>query len=446
LSTQKRIGVNDVSILETFYILFKSDTSDVKKGAQEVKATTDKLNQSLNATNDISRNIGLQFLSMGRNLAGVVAGFLSVGAIVNNLKSAADYTQDLSRASQALRVNISDLDAWGSAVKQAGGTAAGFQGSLRGLAEKLNTTPATALKILPQLADALHKMNYASAQRYGKAFGLDEGTILLLQQGRREVDSVIARQKELGTVTKLNAEITNKFNQQLDNTNHAFRVAFAEANNSILPILTVLYSKLEKVGMYLQQHSDLIVGGLLGIGVAAGIAAIALGVLTSPVTIITALVVGLASAFALVYEDIQAFRRGNDSVTGLLVKRWSNTGQILSDIFRAIGEGIERLFPGIRWLENAIEKLTGKRLRLFDDIDFGQKQIEFASSTPVGVFGNSSILGSTNNSNRSTNVYTGPITITTNATDSQEIATSFVTSMQDMFRQATNQWVDGELA
>ena len=83
---------------------------------------------------------------------------------------------------------------------------------------------------------------------------------------------------------------------------------------------------------------------------------------------------------------------------------------------------------------------------MFDDIDFGQKQIEFASSTPVGVFGNSSILGSTNNSNRSTNVYTGPITITTNATDSQEIATSFVTSMQDMFRQATNQWVDGELA
>jgi hypothetical protein len=43
-----------MSILETFYILFKSDTSNLKKGSEEALKTTKQLNQSLKETDNIS--------------------------------------------------------------------------------------------------------------------------------------------------------------------------------------------------------------------------------------------------------------------------------------------------------------------------------------------------------------------------------------------------------
>ena len=48
-----------------------------------------------------------------------------------------------------------------------------------------------ALKTLPQLADAFKRLGNFRSQYYGKLFGLDEATILLLQQGRREVEAII---------------------------------------------------------------------------------------------------------------------------------------------------------------------------------------------------------------------------------------------------------------
>ncbi len=184
-----------MSILETFYILFKSDTSDIKKGSDEALKTTKKLNESLKETDETSEKLGVKFFSIVESIAGLLTGFASLHAVISGFKNTVDYDIDLGKTSRALGVNVEQLDAWDYAVRQAGGTAEGFQNSLKNLAEHFNTNPSVALKFLPQLADVFSKISRFSAFKLGKSLGLDEATILLLQQGRREVEAVLKQQR-----------------------------------------------------------------------------------------------------------------------------------------------------------------------------------------------------------------------------------------------------------
>ena len=62
-----------MSILETFYVLFKSDASDLKKGADEAEKTTKRLNETLKGTLAESGKIGASFLD-------IASGFLKIGS------------------------------------------------------------------------------------------------------------------------------------------------------------------------------------------------------------------------------------------------------------------------------------------------------------------------------------------------------------------------------
>ena len=206
-----------MSVLETLYILFKGDASQLKREEQDVRRENQKTEQSFKSLDKTSNQINNSFVTMGRSLAGLVAGLYSVSAVLGGFHNAVNYANSLGIASQALNVNAEALDVWGDAVRLTGGSAESFQASLRSLAEHLGTTGNVALKILPQLADSFQRLGNFRAQQFGKMLGMNESTILLLQRGRREVDEVLKRQKELGVVTKNQIEVSRKFNYELGN-------------------------------------------------------------------------------------------------------------------------------------------------------------------------------------------------------------------------------------
>lgn len=371
-----------MSILETFFIMFKSDASEVKKGAEEAKKSTASLESSLKNIDKTSERAGQSFLTLARSASSVIGAFASAGLLVGGFRDAINEIKTIGDASRALNVNVETLDAWGHAVQRTGGTAQGFQASLKALSMTMNSTAAVALQSLPVLADSFAKMNDAQAMRYGMDLGLDQSTIYLLQQGRREVEAIIQKQKELGLVTKQDVEITRKYDNALYDLGRVFNEFKREATLPLLPFL-------QEGFQYLIEHKDLIKGALLGI---SGAASVLTGVLLkfNPVfAAVTAAVI----AFALAYEDFKKFQEGAPSVIGKAV-----------DAFNSTVKGSEVLIKHV-----APSFLSDQTLSSFTD--------KYAHLPKF--LGGQGYGGNTNTVN------VGDVTINTNATDGEGVVQAF---------------------
>jgi hypothetical protein len=437
-----------MSILETFYILFKSDSKDVKKGAEDAKKSTEDLAKSLDSVNLGANRVGDSFVAMGRSIAGVAAALLTVGTVIGNLKEAYHYTLGLDQASEALNVNIETLDAWGRAVQKNGGTAQGFQSSIQNLAKTLNIRNSDALKMLPLLADTFRKAGHDRSMRFGQRIGLDQATIMLLQQGRREVDSVIARQKELGTVTKRDAEIASEFNDKWSDMTFAFRMMWIQVGNTILPILEKIIEVFTGMAASLRRHSDVIIGAFVGIGAAVLY-------FTAPLIAANAVIIGIGlaiagaiAAFALLYEDVAAFVKGNDSAIGHLLKRWPLVGQMFKTVFGGIKEIINSVVESFKYLFEVFDKVGSLFSQKWKEAHpfFGTipALLNEVDKNPLNSQTSNSIFNT--GGSRATSINTGPITINTQATNGDEISGALARGLRDQLRQATGTFDDGVYA
>jgi hypothetical protein len=375
-----------MNILDTFYILFESDSREVKKGAQDAKKTTDDLNKSLKATDQVSGKVGNEFVRLVQSAGGMLAAAFSVGAIVSATMAAANYADGLGELADAIDGNVSELDVWGRAVQLSGGTAEGFQGTVKTMTAALAdfATKGTSraapffqdlgikmvdaqgkarnfMDLLPEIADSFQGLSKAESFGIGQKMGLDQGTIMLLQQGRREVDIMIAKQKELGAVTEKDAAIAAKFNDQWDMTAMAFRSLFVQVSSSVLPAMTAVMEAFEKVGTFFRKHSDFITGILIALGaavlyfvvpplVAAGAAAL---VAFAPFLLMGAVIAGVATAFALLYDDVMNFVDGNDSLIGQIVEKFP----IIGEIATGIKDAFLAMFDSVAWIFETMASL-----------------------------------------------------------------------------------------
>lgn len=438
-----------MSILETFYILFKSDASEVKKGAEEAEKSTKRLNETLNNTGKASEKVGAAFLGMARAFTGVIAAAVSASTVIAGIRSATEYSQQLAVISQQLGVNVTELDAWSNAVKRSGGSAEGFQSSLRNLSTHLGGSPAIALKVLPQLADVFSRLGRVRAFQYGKMLGLDESTILLLQHGRREVEDVIKRQKELGLVTKQDTELSLKFNRELTDTQTALRGVYLELSAAILPYLTKFLDLIIPVLQYLRQHIDLVKGAIIGIGALAAIMLAPFIAANAVVIAIAAGIAALIALFAIAYEDIKAFLAGNESLIGDILKKWPIVGKVVGGIIEYWRTMFNGLIETLKFVEGIFAKIfsyfKGDNKKLTVDIQNGQNLLGTAGASYLGSPTSNSIL-SQSAYNRNNAINTGPITINTKATDANGIAASLGRGIDEHTRYANSFFDDGVVA
>jgi hypothetical protein len=411
---------------------------------------------------------------MAHSIAGAVLAFASVSTIVGGIKTAADYAFQLGQASKNLGVSVESLDIWGNAIQKFGGTTEGFQNTLKNLQDRFGKLK-DPVKDLYRLADVFSKMSRIRALKIGQQLGLDQGTILLLQQGRKEVDAIIAKQKELGVVTKQDAEIAEKFNFQWQQTAHAFRTVFSILSSAVLPGLTTFLNFIERTVTYFRGHKDFIVGGFIAIAavvVARLIPAIvALDLALAPLLFWPAVILALGTVFALLYEDIQVFLRGGDSAIGRILKKWPEVGKAAKEIYDWAIKASEIVIEGVEGIGNAILKvfnaiadaIAAKIPNLkaafsfisnalgFGDKDFtaqvtmikkSQDSLDLAYKNPIAGLSSNSI-SNLRNSNQNTTIQTGPITINTQATDSEGIATSLDENIRSQMRKAQQQFDNG---
>lgn len=448
-----------MSVLETFYFLFEGDASNLKKGLNESKSSTKQLEKEMTAADKVAQRLGDTFGSLVKRYGGLIAATFSAGALISGIKNAAEYAETLGRASEALNINVEKLDAWSNAATEAGGSAQGFQQTLKSLVNndyfQWLARSLTGIKgriydatlAYPKLAELFEKLGKNKSTLLGNKMGLDEGTIMLLQKGRREVEEIIKQQKELGLVTKEDVEIATKFNKQWENTGHAFRSLFTMVNSWVLPVLTKIGEVFQNVALFFRRHSDLIKAGLVGIAAAITyfvLPAIAtMVVAAAPFIALGAAIAAVIAFFALLYDDIKAFEEGNKSVIGYILQKWP----IVADIFKGLGKIINWVLETILNIPNAIADVFNK-VKSF--LGLGDSDIHLTNAQKIVAATNTPIASQTSNSifssklaNKDTSVTTGPITITTQATDANGIAVDIGQSLETQIRQAMNNFDDG---
>lgn len=309
------------SPLESLYILVKLETDQLKKGLADTQAQVKNLEKGFENLGKAGDKVAHSFDDVLKSTTKLFAQYLSFRSVLSGAKGAVASIREVGQAARELNVDVSTLDAWGSAVERLGGSASGFQSSLDSLAQHFGTTNDIALRALPKLADTFSKLNPLQARNYGKALGLDQSTILFLQQGRREVEATVKQQKELGSVTREQVEVTNKFDNALSSLSRVFQNLQREATLPALPLLTKAFD-------YLVQHGDLIEGALIGVGIAVAAMGASFAIANPE---IAALVASL-TAFSLLYEDFKAFRNGDDSLIGTLFKNPYNAKNPAPDL------------------------------------------------------------------------------------------------------------------
>ena len=215
------------------------DSLLVKLGldSSEFDARKNRVDRGLKNTGNEADKTGAKFKKAGKdgadgfaNVAASAAKFLAlVGgtmAVKRFIEQTVESSAALDRLSKNLQENVSTVSAWSNSAELAGGSAEGLQGTLEMLSKsqtELQLTGQSQLipyfsalgvsianasgkarsgnDILLDLSDRFSKMDRTTANNMGRMMGIDQGTMNLLLKGRKEVELMVARQKDYGALT-----------------------------------------------------------------------------------------------------------------------------------------------------------------------------------------------------------------------------------------------------
>ena len=183
------------------------------------------------STDNVSSGIdGIK--SKALKLGSIVAGAFGIKALTSDFANAKD---DLGKFSQVFGSTADSINAFGNALRLEGGTLQGFMSQLANL-EKfraglaigdagfiaaagragLDTQALIEAKNATEgylaLADQFQKMTRQQRINAADALGLDESSIRLLSKGRKEVEAIVSRMKEIRPIDIGMTEEAEKFN------------------------------------------------------------------------------------------------------------------------------------------------------------------------------------------------------------------------------------------
>jgi len=300
----------------------------------------------------------------------VIGGTVAIKAMIQDF---IDTNAQLDRLSKNLELNVSDISAWSNAAERLGGSAAGLQGTFDMLSKsqtQLMLTGESSLipffsalgvsladfqgkarpvtDILLDLSDHFSRMDRTTANNMGRMMGIDQGTMNLLLQGRKELELEIRRQKEQNAVTKAQAEEASKLQRGINDVRQGFAAFGRTLLMDAAPSLEKLFDMLTGFIHWAQENKEVIEDFLKVIAV--GLGAIALATLPIDLTVVA--VLALAAGIALLWQDYQTWKRGGDSLIDW--GKWQ--------------PGIEGAIKGVTWLKDAIVGLFEAYTKLWERV------------------------------------------------------------------------------
>lgn len=331
---------------------------------------------------------------------------LATGAVIAVRQTASELDK-LYFSSQRIGASVTNINAYGNAVAQMGGSAEGAVGSLESLAEKMRNSPGyegmisslgvqtkdangamrDRVEVMKDLSGVLSKMPAHQANAYANSLGIDQNTLLAMRDGKfvSNMDKYQKIQKELGMnddLAKSGNEFMTEYRDLTMITKTGFQVLVMQAGKALIPILKLLNTLIMAGISAFSQLNPQIKEGL-AVGLRFALLAVVFGgfiktfgmifkfipmlkgfigllklfrlaFLASPIGIILA----LASALYLLYDDYKTWKEGGKSLFDW--SKWTN--------------GIDKIIGKIKDFLAMLDKIKDKV------INFVQKII----SDPLG--------------------------------------------------------------
>lgn len=410
-----------MNILDTFFFMFEADATKVKKGADAGKKATDDLKDSVDKADKAADRLGKNFVEMAKNGAKAVAAMFALGAIKTLVNDTAAHTAAVAFQARAIDMSVTSMSAYQAAIVSMGGTAEAATQTLGTLRDKFVEMSRFGAMVGPEafmfrqlglsaeqmaesikdptvalsaLAEKFQTLSQTQQLYIGKKLGLDQGTIMLLGQGKQAFDDMIAKQKELNAITQEQADLAVKYKLAQSELGITFESVKREIVTQLLPAFTWIVKGLSGMLQWMRDHKGFAIAFFSGIGIAIGAvllpplvaAAGAMIAFLAPILLAAAPFIALGAAIGLVVDDIEKFRSGQASLIGEILERWPLIGQIARAVgqivtmawdtimvsLRAVGkiirEDVAKAFDYLRTAMEPMVKLWGDFLELVDKL------------------------------------------------------------------------------
>jgi len=387
-----------MSVLESFFFVFDADASRLRSGVDSATQSSDGLERSLQAADGTAEKLGSNFNDMAKAASGVLASVISLVAIKKLTLDTTDNTYAVYQQAHAMAMNVETLSQWQQAVVMSGGTAEGLTSTLENLQHKFVEMaryggisngdtfmfkelglsakqmhdsikdPTIALRQLAETVGTLG-LNRTQLNFLGK-IGIDQGTLNLISEGRRKLDELIAEQKEYGFITKAQAADTIKYELATKRLGIAYESLSRDVTSKLLPTMTWLQEKVESMILFFHKNEQVATAFFTGLAVAAGSALL---MVAGAGIVAAAPFLLLGAAIALVIDDFQAYRNGQDSLIGEAMTKWPILGQVVRSSAEIIDMAINK--------DGIIKSYDAMRDSLSDMVD--QAKIDFPTLAKV---------------------------------------------------------------
>lgn len=324
---------------------------------------------SLRELNARADRAGEAFLSLAKSVGGVVAGFITVDAILDSASAYYEQADAIGRTSESLGLSVERMQAWQAVAVQTGGEAEEMAdrfrdmsdyiidavqfdaGPLKDIAAKLSIPLKTAQgearateDVMLDLAGAFQKVGKQASTAYGMQMSMDPATIALLQKGRGELEAMLKVQQEQAAFAAEDAEIARKQKLAMLELDRSWQGFVNGLMRLAAPAILSITEKLGTVTTFLQDNAP-------AIGMTLGVLAAVIAKSVAPALFILAKAglaaaapfapfIAAAVALGVALDDLAAFVDGGNSAFEQFL-RWLG---LADESVEAVREAVKSLF------------------------------------------------------------------------------------------------------
>lgn len=314
-----------------------------------------------------------------KGLSGRILASLS-GAVAGMFNTFISQGTQLGALSKRLGRDVGEIDAWGAAVEQAGGSASAFQSTLasfdKGMRDAavsggggnlemlhllgIQATDArgrlrSLTDIMPDLARRIEGMSNARSRTILEKMGLDDGTILLLQKGGKAVEDLTRDMRDFA-FTKRDTDAAEAFGGAMAGLGRAGQSTANILFRALVPIVVRLSDAAKEFFRVLVQHEPFVLS-FFAVLTAASMKFL-LAWAANPVVLSILAIIAVIGALALVIDDLYAYTQGGGSrwkdfwaqfgtgeeISRKLSASWENLKEIGRGVFERLKEYVQSFF------------------------------------------------------------------------------------------------------
>lgn len=330
-----------MSVLDTFYLLFKTDAGGAKaevaalekqieslkdKGKKRSEQESKDLKEAVKQHKELTAGLKDQATAADKlkdSLMSAVAAYIGFQAIKAGVVDNANFNRSLGRQSEVIKQNADDMAAYGAAIEVVGGDSQEFFNHVSNLSKSL-AQQGVQVKDVKSLMDDYNKtLQNITTQKeklnYLERFGIhDDATQKLLMLERKEYERVIEMGYKYKITSREAREAAEAWGRQNTELSLAFQQFWRAVDENVLPVLTKLVKKFTEFVDYIGDHKPMVVGAFAAM--AAGATALGLAALgaLAPWILFAAAIAGAAAALAVLFgndEDLAKIEKISENIS-----------------------------------------------------------------------------------------------------------------------------------